>query len=234
MRHTKRKIFLLAMIICCVAIAAVGTLAYFTDLATAHNVITSGNVDIELHEWADRENSIPFTDRTGIMPGTSVTKWVEVENVGSASAWVRAKVNITVTPAASTTIGGIVTDTPINETTTSATYKTSNLGIDDPVDEPADAPVDEPAETLPNGCISLDIGADWTYNESDGYYYYNAPLAAGGTTSPLFTTVTFDAVMGNAYQNANVSVDVLVYAVQTANNGESALTAAGWPAEITK
>lgn len=197
MRHTKRKIFLLAMIISCIAIAAVGTLAYFTDRTTAHNVITSGNVNIELHEWADTEKTTAFTNQTGVMPGAAVTKLVEVENTGEASAWVRVKVNITVTVPTS--------------------------GNDDAADG------DSPATTLAN-CVDLDYNTtDWTYNETDGYWYYHTALASGATTEPLFTTVTFDRAMRNAYQNAEVKIDVDAYAVQTANNGTSAQTAAGWP-----
>ena len=36
--------------------------------------------------------------------------------------------------------------------------------------------------------------------------------------------------MGNEYQNATATVDVIAQAVQTANNGTSAADAAGWPA----
>ena len=36
--------------------------------------------------------------------------------------------------------------------------------------------------------------------------------------------------MGNEYQNAAATVDISAQAVQTANNGTSALTASGWPA----
>ena len=35
--------------------------------------------------------------------------------------------------------------------------------------------------------------------------------------------------MGNEYQNATATVDVLAQAVQTANNGESVMEAQGWP-----
>jgi len=37
--------------------------------------------------------------------------------------------------------------------------------------------------------------------------------------------------MGNEYRDAKATVDVLAQAVQTANNGASALEAKGWPAE---
>lgn len=80
------------------------------------------------------------------------------------------------------------------------------------------------------GLISFDLNTEsWT--EQDGYYYYNTALAAGEETAPLFTAVTFSTGMGNLYQGSTALVSVRAQATQTANNGDSALTAAGWPAE---
>ena len=67
----------------------------------------------------------------------------------------------------------------------------------------------------------------WVY--SDGYYYYTKQLEAGKTTNPVLTKVTFAASMGNAYQGATATVDVLAQAVQCANNGDTAQKASGWP-----
>lgn len=84
--------------------------------------------------------------------------------------------------------------------------------------------------TSETGLVTLDLNtADWTLGE-DGYLYYNNPLAANEVTEPIFTSVYFDEGMGNPYQNATITVDVFAQAVQVANNGESALTAQGWPA----
>ena len=49
----KRKLLILSVLAICVAIVAAGTLAYFTAEDTAHNVITSGGVDIELKACAE-------------------------------------------------------------------------------------------------------------------------------------------------------------------------------------
>ena len=49
----KKKIFAVMMVLICLAIAATGTLAYFTSEETAHNIITTGAVDIDLEEWQD-------------------------------------------------------------------------------------------------------------------------------------------------------------------------------------
>ena len=90
----KRKLFFIAVIVICLSLTAYGTLAYFTAEETAHNVITTGNVDIELLEWADEDKTKPFPEEgiSGVMPNTSVTKIVEIENTGSGAAWVRIKV----------------------------------------------------------------------------------------------------------------------------------------------
>lgn len=85
----KRKILLLASALCIVAILAVGsTLAYFTDTDKATNVFTVGNIDIELIEGFDEEGA------KDIVPGLNVTKFVDVQNVGTNDAYVRVHVAI--------------------------------------------------------------------------------------------------------------------------------------------
>lgn len=88
----KRKILILSVLAILLAILAANTLAYFTADTTAHNVITTGNVDIALNEWANEARTEKFEDKTGVMPGAEVTKIVEVENVGTGTAWVRVQV----------------------------------------------------------------------------------------------------------------------------------------------
>ena len=88
----KRKILILSVLAILIAILAANTLAYFTADTAAHNVITTGNVDIALNEWANEARTEKFEDKTGVMPGAEVTKIVEVENVGTGTAWVRVQV----------------------------------------------------------------------------------------------------------------------------------------------
>ena len=193
---SKRRIFVIALLVCCLAVMASGSVAYFTASETAHNVISSGSIAIDLQELTDQvdENGdpLPFEDATGVMPGTEVSKIVQVENTGDNAVWVRIAVE-----------------------------KAIDLVL------PEGAEPVEPDLAL----IALDLNtADWT--GQDGYYYYNKPLNPGETTGPLFTTVTFDAAMGNAYQNSTATVSVRADAVQTANNGAAVLEAAGWPAAV--
>lgn len=79
--------------------------------------------------------------------------------------------------------------------------------------------------------IALNLNEDdWTEG-ADGWFYYNTILEPGETTEDLFTTVTFPGSMGNDYMNAKVEIDVLAQGVQSQNNGNTVLEAAGWPAD---
>ena len=93
---SKRRIFVIALLVCCLAVMASGSVAYFTASETAHNVISSGSIAIDLQELTDQvdENGdpIPFEDATGVMPGTEVSKIVQVENTGDNAVWVRIAV----------------------------------------------------------------------------------------------------------------------------------------------
>lgn len=99
----KKKILLAAAIVICLTIAVSGTLAYFTFEDTAHNVITSGGVSIEVVEKTkgegETEVDFPKEGITGVMPGTEVSKIVSVRNTGNSEAWVRVKVDATIKSA---------------------------------------------------------------------------------------------------------------------------------------
>ena len=89
----KKKIVSLALAVCLIAIAAVGTLAYFTDKDTATNTFTVGNVAIDLIEQQKGAQGLEdFKDGKVLVPGTSdvnaVSKIVTVKNTGANDAWV--------------------------------------------------------------------------------------------------------------------------------------------------
>lgn len=92
----KKKLLTLSLIVICAAILAAGTLAYFSDDATAHNVITTGGVDIKLVETGEGGKPFPEEGITGVMPGQTVTKVVTVDNIGPADAWIRLKAELEV------------------------------------------------------------------------------------------------------------------------------------------
>lgn len=94
----KWKIVALCTVLACLSIVASGTLAYFTAQETAHNVITSGGVDIQLIELSDNggDGLTYWRDVEGVMPGAEISKIVIVRNTGASEAWVRVKVDKTV------------------------------------------------------------------------------------------------------------------------------------------
>lgn len=76
----------------------------------------------------------------------------------------------------------------------------------------------------------VDIYFDEKWEQSGDWYYYNEVLYGGKTTTPLYYTVELSPEqIDNMYQNSTMHVTVVVQAVQSANNGDSALNALGWP-----
>lgn len=92
----RKKLLALAAVVILAAITVSGSLAYFTAKDTARNVITSGGIKIELVEQTlDGSGALvafPKEGITGIMPGSSASKIVQVKNTGPNEAWIRVKV----------------------------------------------------------------------------------------------------------------------------------------------
>lgn len=91
----KRNLAVIALLMFALMLPLAGTLAYFTQSETAHNVITTGNVDIKLEEFSENEEGelVPFENVSGMMPGQSASKIVQVKNTGSGDTWVRIKLD---------------------------------------------------------------------------------------------------------------------------------------------
>lgn len=122
----KKKILLVAAITICLSIAVSGTLAYFTAEDTAHNVITSGGVNIEVVEKTQNKDGVlvdfPEEGMKGILPGADVSKIVSIENTGESEAWIRVKVEAKITSAEGVELpveiqgnGPVMTYTPARE-----------------------------------------------------------------------------------------------------------------------
>ena len=192
--NMKKKIFTFAVLVICMTMLASGTLAYFTAKGTAHNVITSGSVDIQIEEWQETDEGLeayPKEVPVKIMPGSIVSKVVTVKSL-SAESYIRANYKV------------IIKDSQ-NEVMNISTEELSNI-------------------------ISFSMNqTDWKYHEDDGMWYYNDSVEKDDSTAPLFTEVTFSGPnMTNKYQGCTVEIVVNAQAVQTANNGNSAMDAVGW------
>ena len=98
----KKKIFVCAFIAVCLSIVAYGTTAYFTYDEKATNVITAGNIKIELQEWTVTEAGIARVsngEEVDVLPGIEVSRIVKVKNIGMKTAWIRVSVEKSLTLA---------------------------------------------------------------------------------------------------------------------------------------
>ena len=107
---SKKKIISLCLVVCLLATAIGGTLAYFTDTEAVKNVMTMGNVDIEQIEQERSPDGVlqPYTQNHTLLPmggydweevevnGDSISvladgldKIVTVKNNGNSAAYVR-------------------------------------------------------------------------------------------------------------------------------------------------
>ncbi len=90
----KGKILLFSIITLCISLIGYGSLAYFTTEGQSTNVITMGNIEIEVVEKMLDENGqiAEYQDQIGVLPSQSVSKIAMVENTGEQTAWIRVKV----------------------------------------------------------------------------------------------------------------------------------------------
>lgn len=99
----KKRIVALAVSAICLATIASSTLAYFTDEQHVHNILTSGGISIQVVETMQGEGDtmveFPKEGLRGIMPGTVVSKTVQIQNTGANEAWIRVKVDSSIIDA---------------------------------------------------------------------------------------------------------------------------------------
>lgn len=207
----KKRVFAVAVVVLCLALAVGSTVAYFTDNQTAHNVISTGMVGIEVVEQQEQDGVLvdyPKEPITDVMPGSSVSKIVTVKNVGSDGAWIRISVEKSLTMA-------------------------ENAPEKLPEGEKPDL------ELLKLDC-NTEPQKDGYWILEDGWFYYSRPLNPGESTAPLFRSVEFSADMSNAYQGCTAHILVNAQALQSRNNelteGGRLSQLPGWPAseESTK
>lgn len=92
----KKRILLIALAVCCIAALATGTVAYFTAEETAYNVITMGQLEMELCETTADGQPWPENGVSGVMPGMTVDKIVTVKNTGGVDFYARISLEMIV------------------------------------------------------------------------------------------------------------------------------------------
>lgn len=74
----KKRIMTIALCLCLLAVAAMGTIAYFTDTESAKNVFTVGNVDITQNEQMIKDRQIvTFEGGSRLLPMGDDEAWGE-------------------------------------------------------------------------------------------------------------------------------------------------------------
>lgn len=91
MGKIKVKLMTIALIAIVLTFFGQGTLAYFTTVGTATNVVTTGNIQMVIHETTDQGTKFP-EEGVYIMPGDIVSKKVSVENICSYPFYLRVKI----------------------------------------------------------------------------------------------------------------------------------------------
>lgn len=90
MGKAKLKIFAISLVAFIVSLISTATLAYYTTVGTATNVVTSGNIRFIIHETTDRGKEFP-TEGVYVVPGDVVSKKVNIESDCSHPFYLRVK-----------------------------------------------------------------------------------------------------------------------------------------------
>lgn len=87
----KSKIAVIALIAMMLTFLTQGSLAFYSTVGKATNVVTSGNIQFIIHERTDQGTAFP-EEGVYIVPGDVVSKQVSVENVCEHPFYLRVKV----------------------------------------------------------------------------------------------------------------------------------------------
>ncbi len=91
----KKKLFVCSVIAIVLSLAAFGTTAYFSYEDNTENIITAGDVKIELLESSEAvgKAEASYKKTVDAMPDTAITKITYIKNIGSKSAWIRVSID---------------------------------------------------------------------------------------------------------------------------------------------
>lgn len=218
MKNSKKKVLVVALIVCLIAIISAGSLAWFTASDDVTNNFYVGTTDddtsaddvfgVDVWEKDENGNVIGADDDTNgieytnILPGDVLAKEPYFENTGVHSQYLRATVTVTGASVLKAAMGNDWAD----------------------------------ADTLFNGfdstVWSLDNVAYDDVNDKLVYvFYYNEVLAAGTYSEALFTDVVIPATLtleqAQSLAGDMFTVNVLGEAIQSENlpNATNAKTA---------
>ena len=87
----KSKVTVLALVAMVLTFLTQGSLAFYSTVGKATNVVTSGNIQLVIHEKTDQGTAFP-TEGVYIVPGDVVSKQVSIENDCQHPFYLRVKV----------------------------------------------------------------------------------------------------------------------------------------------
>lgn len=90
MDKTKKKVFVVAYIAAMLAFISTSTLAYYQTVGQSTNVVTSGNIQLTIHEMTDQGQALP-QEGVYVMPGDVVSKKIRIENSCEHPFYLRVK-----------------------------------------------------------------------------------------------------------------------------------------------
>ena len=90
MAKLKLRLLLIAVAAIVVTVFSQGTLAYYTTVGKATNVVTSGNIKFIIHEKTAEGNDFP-EEGVYVVPGDVVSKRVSIENLCEHPFYLRVK-----------------------------------------------------------------------------------------------------------------------------------------------
>ena len=91
MGKIKQRLFTISFIAIVFIFLTQGTLAYYSTVGKATNVVTSGDIELLIHETTDQGTEFP-KEGVYVLPGDIVSKEVKVENICTHPFYLRVKI----------------------------------------------------------------------------------------------------------------------------------------------
>lgn len=91
MGKIKIKLTAIALVAIVLTFIGQGTLAYYSTVGKATNVVTSGNIQFEIHEMTDQGTPFP-EEGVYVIPGDVVSKQVRIESACAHPFYLRVKI----------------------------------------------------------------------------------------------------------------------------------------------
>lgn len=91
MRKIKWKVAVVALVAMAMTFLTQGTFAYYQTVGKATNVVTSGDIQLRIHETTDQGTAFP-SEGVYVVPGDVVSKQVTIENDCEHPFYLRVKI----------------------------------------------------------------------------------------------------------------------------------------------